>query len=70
MLSFSGVVLIATRGNLGALSFNDPLGVGLAVGSSLFWALFWIYNIKDGILKGLDTCIASSEQLEEHLNND
>ena len=30
----------------------------------------WIYNIKDGILKDLDTCIASSEQLEEHLNND
>ena len=30
----------------------------------------WIYNIEDGILQDLDTCIASSEQLEEHLNND
>ena len=25
----------------------------------------WIYKIKDGILKDLDTCITSSEQLEK-----
>lgn len=27
--------------------FTDPLGVSLAVGSSVIWALFWIYNVRD-----------------------
>jgi len=46
-ISFIGVVVIGTRGDLTALEFSDPLGVGLAVGSSLIWALFWIYNMRD-----------------------
>jgi len=29
------------------MKFSNPFGVGLAVGSSVIWALFWIYNIKD-----------------------
>ncbi len=57
LLSFSGVVLIATRGNLGALRFNDPLGVGLAVGSSIFWALFWILNVKDKRDEDIKLCL-------------
>jgi len=44
-ISFVGVVIIGTRGQF--TSLNEPLGVGLAVGSSLVWALFWIYNMKD-----------------------
>jgi drug/metabolite transporter (DMT)-like permease len=32
---------------LTALKFSNPLGVLLAVGSSVIWALFWIYNMKD-----------------------
>ncbi|MDE2925900.1 MAG: DMT family transporter [Acidobacteriota bacterium] len=47
LVSFVGVILIATRGNLGALSVSHPLGSSLALGSSLVWALFWILNLRD-----------------------
>ncbi|MBN2136078.1 MAG: DMT family transporter [Acidobacteria bacterium] len=46
-ISFAGVVVIATEGNPAALKFKEPLGVALALISSLFWALYWIYNTKD-----------------------
>jgi len=47
LVSFVGVILIATRGNLGALGVSHPLGSSLALGSSLVWALFWILNLRD-----------------------
>jgi len=47
VLSFAGVLLIATRGSFRSLRFSDPLGVGLALGSSLIWASFWLLNVKD-----------------------
>jgi len=47
LISFSGVVVIATRGNFESLHFHNLLGVILAVGSSLIWALFWTLNILD-----------------------
>ncbi len=47
IISFIGVVVIGTRGDLTSLKFSDPLAVSLAVGSSGIWALFWIYNTKD-----------------------
>lgn len=47
VISFIGVVIIGTRGNLTSLKFSNPVGVLLAVGSSVIWALFWIYNMKD-----------------------
>jgi drug/metabolite transporter (DMT)-like permease len=46
-ISFAGLIIISTRGNILSLDFSNPLGVGLAVGSALLWALFWIFNIKD-----------------------
>lgn len=46
-ISFVGVIIIGTRGNLTSLKFSNPQGVLLAVGSSVIWALFWIYNMKD-----------------------
>jgi len=46
-VSFGGVVVIGTRGDLGSLRFGDPLGVALAAGSSLIWALYWILNVRD-----------------------
>lgn len=47
IISFIGVLCISTRGNL--LEFRDTnlLGVSLALGSSVIWALFWIYSVKD-----------------------
>jgi len=47
LISFFGVFVIATRGNILAFRFTNPAGVLLAVGSSVIWALFWIYNLKD-----------------------
>jgi len=47
IISFLGVLVIGTRGNLFSLKFHDPVGVFLAVGSSLIWSIFWIYNVKD-----------------------
>jgi drug/metabolite transporter (DMT)-like permease len=46
-VSFAGVAIIATRGNILAWRFTDIAGVLLAVGSSVIWSLFWIYNIRD-----------------------
>ena len=46
-ISFSGVAVIATRGDLLALDLANPQGVALALGSTLIWALYWIYGVKD-----------------------
>jgi drug/metabolite transporter (DMT)-like permease len=46
-ISFSGIVIISTEGQFSTLQFKSPLGVALAVSSSIFWALYWILNIKD-----------------------
>lgn len=47
-VSFAGAVLIATRGDPLGLDLANPLGVGLALGSTVIWALYWIYGVKDG----------------------
>lgn len=47
MVSFIGILIISTHGNILRLKFANPVGVMLALGSAVFWALFWIYNIKD-----------------------
>ena len=47
IISYFGVLVISTHGNIGALKFTNPYGVILALGSSVIWALFWIYNIRD-----------------------
>jgi drug/metabolite transporter (DMT)-like permease len=46
-ISFFGIVVISTEGQLSSLEFREPLGVILAVGSSILWALFWVLNVKD-----------------------
>ena len=47
IVSFFGVLLISTQGDILGLRFTSVTGVSLAVGSSVIWALFWIYNIRD-----------------------
>ena len=47
LVSFSGVLVISTRGDLRALEFSDPPGVALAVGSAFLWALYWLFNLRD-----------------------
>lgn len=46
-ISFLGVVVIATRGRLGALELTDPTGVMLALGSTVLWAGYWIGSARD-----------------------
>ena len=47
IISFLGIVIISTEGKITSLEFKEPFGVILALVSSIFWALYWIYNIKD-----------------------
>jgi drug/metabolite transporter (DMT)-like permease len=47
VISFVGVVIISTRGNILQLRLTNVTGVLLAVGSAFIWALYWIYNLKD-----------------------
>jgi len=47
IISFAGVFIIATRGDIFGFRFTNVTGVSLAIGSSIIWALFWIYNVKD-----------------------
>ena len=47
VISFLGVVFISTEGNILNMNFASPLGVSLALLSSIVWALFWLFNVKD-----------------------
>ncbi|NPU85781.1 MAG: DMT family transporter [Syntrophaceae bacterium] len=47
LLSFAGVLVISTRGDLQSLRFTNPTGAALALSSSILWALFWLFNVKD-----------------------
>lgn len=47
LISLGGVLVISTQGNLVGLKFTDPLGVMLALSTTVIWALFWIYNLTD-----------------------
>jgi len=47
IICFVGVVIISTQGDLRHFKLSDPLGVSLALISSLVWAFFWIRNMKD-----------------------
>lgn len=46
-ISFLGVLVISTEGNVSHLQVKHPLGVSLALGSSLVWAVYWVLNVKD-----------------------
>lgn len=47
LISYFGVVVISTSGNILTLHFDSPLGVFLALLSTVFWALYWIGNTRD-----------------------
>lgn len=46
-VSYAGVVVISTHGDPLAMRFSDPLGVALALGSTVIWALYWIAGTRD-----------------------
>lgn len=47
IISFIGILIISTEGKISSLEFREPVGVILALISSIFWALYWIFNMKD-----------------------
>ncbi len=47
LLSYCGVLIISTRGELLSFQIPEPTGVALALCSTLVWALYWIYSTKD-----------------------
>lgn len=46
-ISFFGLLIISTKGQVFAMKFSNPRGVALALGSAVLWALYWIINLKD-----------------------
>lgn len=46
-ISFSGVVIISSQGGFSGFGTTNWFGVLLAVGSSIIWALYWIFNVRD-----------------------
>ena len=46
VICYAGVVLIATGGRAPGHGTADPLGVGLALGSTVLWALYWLVNAR------------------------
>jgi len=46
-ISFLGVYIISSQGNLFSHGRANTTGVLLATGSSVFWALYFILNVKD-----------------------
>lgn len=47
IISFAGTVVVATHGQFTTIHLSNSLGVTLALSSSLVWASFWIFNVKD-----------------------
>ncbi|WFS64108.1 DMT family transporter [Pseudodesulfovibrio thermohalotolerans] len=46
ILSYLGVVVISTHGDPFSMSFSSLPGVGLALGSTVIWAVYWIFNTR------------------------
>lgn len=47
LLSYFGVVVISTHGDILGMRFASPSGVVLALASTIIWALYWIAGTKD-----------------------
>jgi len=46
-ISFIGVYIISSQGKLFQTGHSDLTGIMLATGSSIFWALYFIMNVRD-----------------------
>jgi drug/metabolite transporter (DMT)-like permease len=47
LISFSGVLVLSSQGELSDFKVNNPYGLAICLLSSLIWSFFWIINIKD-----------------------
>jgi drug/metabolite transporter (DMT)-like permease len=46
-ISFSGVIILSSQRNIHGIGEINLFGVFLALSSSIFWALYWLLNLKD-----------------------
>jgi drug/metabolite transporter (DMT)-like permease len=47
LVSFAGVVVVSTQGNLESFRQVNLEGVLLALGSAVIWALYWVFEQRD-----------------------
>jgi drug/metabolite transporter (DMT)-like permease len=47
VVCLAGVLFISLQGKTDGIKIEEPLGVILAAGSSLIWAVFWLLNMRD-----------------------
>ena len=47
VISFCGVIMITTQGEIQNLNIQNVEGILLALGSAFIWAIFWILNLWD-----------------------
>ncbi len=47
LISFIGVLIIVTHGDIFTFKFHNIFGASLALGSSIIWASFWTLNLLD-----------------------
>jgi drug/metabolite transporter (DMT)-like permease len=58
LLSYLGILVIATNGNLASFQFDQPTGVALALFSTVIWGLSWVVNSRVVDANGIDPEIA------------
>jgi drug/metabolite transporter (DMT)-like permease len=46
-ICFVGIIILSSQGSISGFRNTSFTGVVLALGSSVFWALYWILNVKD-----------------------
>lgn len=47
IISFFGILVVISKGNFASFELSNLKGDTLALSSSVVWALFWIFNLKD-----------------------
>ncbi|MEN8224224.1 MAG: DMT family transporter [Bacteroidota bacterium] len=47
LVSFTGLLVIITKGSVSNIQLSSPTGIFLALISSVFWASYWLMNMKD-----------------------
>ena len=47
IVSYIGVVVIASKGDIFSMQFESPLGVIYILITTVIWALFWLFNTKN-----------------------
>ena len=47
LISFLGVLIISTKGDLSSLQFDDGFASLIALSTSIIWAVYWVISLKD-----------------------